>query len=118
MPRRTRVARIVKNPVEGDAQLAAIIRDGSQSDFWDAIESVLDSAIATIAEQLDDEHNELSALPADEYKIKCEVLKAKRRVVLALKRLPQDYAQYLEKPLPHGQVSRDAFDPYFAKEEV
>jgi hypothetical protein len=60
------------------------------------------------------ESDEMAELPADQYKLKCELLKAKRKYLDILSNTPENIISWLQAP---NNTSVE-FDPYSTMGEV
>lgn len=93
------------------AEIEAILEAGVSSEFWEIICAVLEeSRDALQAYQDSDEFREL---PAEQYKIENELLRAKRVYLDMLKRTPDNLRSWLTTP--DNKVEN--FDPYLSTEK-
>jgi len=76
----------LKNP-EHSKQIQDILRAGVNTEFWDIIKQRLESTIDSLQDQLD---SDMSGYVAEEYKIRNEVLKAKKLDRKDILELPRD----------------------------
>lgn len=83
-----------------------ILRQGQQSDFWNIIVEFLRKSREDLRGQQDSD--ELRDLPADQYKVENELLKAKIKYLDRLTDYPNTIIGWLQNP---DQEERN-FDPY------
>ncbi|MBI4136855.1 hypothetical protein HY469_02220 [Candidatus Roizmanbacteria bacterium] len=86
--------------------IRAILLDGMRTEFWRVICDSLDENIDLIEKDMDD--SALREFPGNEYKIRMEVLKAKKRHLIALKEFPGNVAKQLEET----EKAQVELDPY------
>ena len=100
--------------IDGDENMsmAQILREGANTEFWDVICKALDESMDVGLSNLS---QDISRLPASEYKITNEINKSKVKFLHALKDLPNSYAEFLEKPAEDKPAS---YDPYITQEEL
>ena len=83
-----------------------ILRNGKDTQFWKAIVNSLTESQEFIREQMEDE--DFKDLPADQYKLMNELMKAKLKFLETLKNTPDNIISWLEQP-PEDRME---FDPY------
>jgi len=83
-----------------------ILRQGVSSQFWQLIMDATKESEEAIRKIQDDE--EMADLPAEEYKFRNELYKAKRKFLDTLSKTPENIISWLESP---NNESRE-FDPY------
>ena len=89
-----------------------ILRTGKQGEFWGIICELLDESITRL--QSVEDHADFIELPAEQYKLQSQLLKAKRKYLEQLKGYPDLLIAELGKP-----DSEDInFDPYPTADEV
>lgn len=92
-----------------------ILRLGQATEFWKLICDALDDSIVHLQKKQDDD--DIEDLPAERYKVETELLKAKRKYLAHLKRLPEALIAYLTQPA--GNLEKDHnFDPFYTAEEL
>ena len=77
-----------------DSEIASVLRQGMQSDFWQIICKELDINIARLTDEIDD----MSNVPVAEYKGIAETFKAKKQHLKDLKALPERMIEGFEEP--------------------
>lgn len=88
-----------------------VLRQGIKSDFWRLITEALKDSKGYLQKLAD--NDDLKELPADQYKVENELLKAKRKYLDKLSKLPDDLISWLENP----DNKKPDFDPYSKPEE-
>lgn len=83
-----------------------ILRQGQQSDFWQIIVEALKESKDHLRQQQD--ADELRDLPADQYKVENELLKAKIKYLDKLADYPNTIIGWLQSP---NQEEKN-YDPY------
>jgi hypothetical protein len=92
-----------------------ILQEGADSPFWNVITEAMRSSIEPLQELLKDKDGMLAVLPAEEYKVRNELLKAKIFYLEKLIETPSDYSRWLEAP---SEKKGENFDPYLKPEEL
>jgi len=88
------------------AEIEAILDQGVQGDFWQVIVDALNESIEHIENSANDE--EFKNLPAEQYKLENELVKAKIKYLKQLKNTPQNIKSWLTSP----DSKTTNFDPY------
>lgn len=83
-----------------------IIKQGAGGEFWKLLVDALHDSKDALRKQ--QESDDLKELPADQYKVENELLKAKIKYLDKLIGLPDTIVQWLQNP-DNSQVE---FDPY------
>ena len=83
-----------------------ILRQGQQSDFWQIIITYLKESKEHLRQQQDSDN--LKDLPADQYKVENELLKAKIQYLDKLADYPNTIIGWLQNPNPEEKD----WDPY------
>lgn len=83
-----------------------IIRQGERTEFWALIVQALQESKEAIQREQDGE--DIAELPADQYKLKNELYKAKKDYLETLMRTPQNIISWLQEPSNENKE----FDPY------
>ena len=83
-----------------------ILRLGAQGDFWQLILNALKKNKENLQTTLDGE--DLTDLPADQYKLESEILKTKIKYIDKLSKLPESLIVWHENP---DNIEKN-FDPY------
>lgn len=91
-----------------------VLRLGKGTEFWKLIGMALDDSIAHL--QAEQDSNDIFELPAEQYKVMVELLKAKRKYLAHLKNLPDTLIEFLTEPA--GNLEEKNFDPYYTEEEL
>lgn len=91
-----------------------ILSQGQATPFWRVIQEAVDDSIAHLSKREDSE--ELRDLPAEQYKLESELLKAKRKYLQHLKELPKKIIEYLAEPPENRNTGND--DPYYSETEL
>ena len=91
---------------EKKATSQEILRLGAQSDFWQLLLDALQRNKENLRNELDSEN--LTELPADQYKLESELLKAKIKYIDKLLKLPDSLIIWHENP----SNKEEDFDPY------
>ena len=92
-----------------------VLRLGQGTEFWKLLCDALDDSIAHL--QAEQDGDEINGLPAEQYKLMSELLKAKRKYLVHLKNLPETLIAYLTQPA--GNIEKEPnFDPYFTQKEL
>jgi len=89
-----------------------ILKQGIKTDFWKLLVDGLDESIKRL--QNEQNSDELRDMPADQYKVENEIIKASIANLKDLKELPENIISWLEDPNA-GDPGHE-FDPY-AKDE-
>lgn len=84
-----------------------ILSQGVGGEFWTIICQALDETAEHLKKIMENE--DMEDLPADQYKVKNEILKAKKANIEKLKNLPMSICEWLDDI---AQEKKD-FDPYF-----
>lgn len=92
--------------IRNKSTVQALLKQGAVSEFWKVITESLQDTIDHLKEQMDSD--ELSDLPAAEYKVQNEILRHKIKYLELLKATPETLALWLETP----EEERTNFDPY------
>ena len=92
-----------------------ILRSGQNTEFWKLLCDALDESIAHLQTEQDGE--DIKELPAEQYKVEAELLKAKRKYLSHLKNLPETLIAYITPPAGNTEKPEN-FDPYFTSEEL
>lgn len=88
------------------------LRQGEATEFWQLILQGIDDSIEYLQNLRDGE--DINDLPADEYKITAELLKAKIANMKKMKDFPQSLITYLDSP----DQREGNFDPYYTADEI
>jgi len=91
-----------------------LLRLGTATPFWQAIQESIDESIAHL--QKVEDSQEMRDLPAEQYKLESELLKAKKKYLNHLKQLPMALVEYLKDP-PNNQETKND-DPFYNEEEL
>lgn len=86
--------------------------EGQSTEFWVLIMQALDQSIARLEGERDGQ--EIKELPADQYKMESELLKAKIHYLKHLKELPSTIMAWTQQP----DQSTPSFDPYYTASEL
>ena len=89
-----------------DKSSIEIIRLGTQGEFWRLILQTLEKSIEKLRN--DQDRDELKELPADQYKLENELIKAKIQFLKKLMETPDSIIRWLQDP----DNSSVEFDPY------
>ena len=95
----------INNTKDFDA-IKEVVTTGMKGDFWNLVLQDLRQAKKHLQEIRDSE--DLMELPADQYKMKSELLKAKIKYLDILINVPKDLISSLEKP----DNKKPILDPY------
>jgi len=85
-----------------------ILKQGVKTDFWKIIMQGLDAVAEDLQREQDSEG--LKELPAEQYKVESEILKAKRKYLRELKDFPRTILNDLDDP--NEGVKEENLDPY------
>ena len=99
------------NPKDKEA-IQETLKQGKLTEFWNIIEQALDDSIKHLQYMQDGE--EIKDLPADQYKLEAELIKAKKSYLEKLKHFPDTLGLWLVDP----DQSEKEFDPYLKPEEI
>lgn len=91
-----------------------VLRRGQDTEFWQLLCDALDDSIVHL--QAEQDGDDIKELPAEQYKVEAELLKAKRKYLAKLKDLPETLINYLTEPT--GNREKENFDPYYTAEEL
>lgn len=83
-----------------------ILKQGMKGDFWKIIVDALEDSITNLRKTQDGES--LKGLPADQYKVENELLKAKIKYSQKLQNMPKDLVSWYENP----DQKKEGYDPY------
>lgn len=86
-----------------------VLKQGLKDDFWDILTQALKQDLKDVNRDLDSD--DLSNMPANEYKVECEVLKEKRRFIEKMLHLPDRIIEDMETPPTAAEEDEDP-DPY------
>jgi len=95
------------NPKDRDS-IREVLKQGVKADFWKIIIQGLDAIIENLQKEQDSEG--LKELPAEQYKVESEILKAKRKYLKDLKEFPQTLLSDLDDPNENNKP--EDLDPY------
>lgn len=91
-----------KKPID----IQGILNEGKSSEFWGIIVEALDQSI--VALQAEHDTDEFKNLPADQYKLESELIRAKKQFLNTLKATPDNIVSWLSSP----ERKNENFDPY------
>ena len=92
-----------------------ILRIGMSSEFWRLLSEGLDDNIENLRKMQDSD--EMQELAPEQYKLRSELLKAKKKYLTDLKKLPQSLIDFLSDPQGNNEDPHN-FDPYYTSEEL
>jgi len=92
-----------------------LLKVGQTTEFWILICEALDDSIEHLQSEQDGE--EVKDLPAEQYKLEVELLKAKRKYLKHLKNLPNGIIAYITQPEVNLEENENS-DPYYTPEEL
>lgn len=101
----------LKNPKD-KKDIQETLRAGEKTEFWHIITQALEESIEHIENELNSE--DMSALPAESYKITSEVLKSRRDNLRKLLDIPKTIIMYLDSP----DNEQENLDPYQTADEI
>lgn len=92
-----------------------VLRLGKGTEFWFLVCNALDESIAHLQNEQDGEA--IKDLPAEQYKLESELLKAKRAYLKHLKKLPETLIAYFTE-VPENLEKPKNYDPFYTAEEL
>lgn len=93
----------------------ALLKTGQTTEFWKLICEALDDSIKHLQREQDGE--DIKDLPAEQYKLEVELLKAKRKYLEHLKGLPETLIAHITQPAANLE-EEDNPDPYYSPKEL
>ena len=99
------------NPLDIESVKETLLQ-GQSSEFWLLVLQSLEQSIARLEGERDGE--DIKDLPAEQYKVESELLKAKISYLKHLKEIPATIIQWLQQP----DQSIPNFDPYYTVDEL
>ena len=103
---------MILNDPKNKENIKEILSQGIATEFWSILLQALDESIIHLQKEQDSD--DMRDLPAEQYKVEAEILKAKRANLHKLKDLPTSIIAWLIQP----DQSEPNFDPYFTAEEL
>lgn len=93
------------------AEIQAILDSGVKGDFWQIILAVIEESRQHL--QTYSDSDKLKDLPAEQYKLESELIKAKRKYLTMLQETPDNLVSFLSSP----DNRAESFDPYATTKE-
>lgn len=105
---------MIQEPKGAESKME-ILRLGQATEFWRVICDAIDESISYL--RAEEDGDAIRELPAEQYKLESELLKAKRKYLAHLKNLPSSLIAYLTEPAENTTKEKN-YDPFYSEAEL